>query len=268
MSGTTAASSLVSTTPSSHRLRGSACSMASSAHGPALDAGPATGGVWVRLIFSVTLSSPSTRDSAGGGRPAARAARRGCRTLYPIARSWKGRRPIAGADKLLSATVAVDTRPEWYCPPRRLDLAQTRRDAPGGRAISTLFGPRHRGRGGHRGRRRRRRRPRCRAAARAGQPDSVSLDERQRDTYTRAVGLGRRQRLADLRLRQRAHALQPRWQLRPPFRVKWKYAARTCSVPRRASSTGICYFNTMHGLTPATRHAETGKVIWTYRTPG
>jgi outer membrane protein assembly factor BamB len=59
----------------------------------------------------------------------------------------------------------------------------------------------------------------------------------------------------------------PDVQLRPPFRIKWKYAAGDLLEFPPSIVDGRLYFNTMHGLVSCS-DAETGKVIWTYRANG
>jgi len=59
----------------------------------------------------------------------------------------------------------------------------------------------------------------------------------------------------------------PDVQLRPPFRVKWKYDAEDLLEFPPSIVDGRLYFNTMHGLVRCS-DAETGTVIWTYRVNG
>jgi outer membrane protein assembly factor BamB len=59
----------------------------------------------------------------------------------------------------------------------------------------------------------------------------------------------------------------PDVQVRPPFRVKWKYDAGDLLEFPPSIVDGRLYFNTMHGLVSCS-NADTGRVIWTYRVNG
>ncbi len=59
----------------------------------------------------------------------------------------------------------------------------------------------------------------------------------------------------------------PNVQLRPPFRIKWKYDAGDLLEFPPSIVDGRLYFNTNHGIVRCS-DAETGRVIWTYRAGG